>query len=276
MKLVLEGGGVRAAYASGVIHSLAHAGVVPDAVIGSSSGALNAAFTAAGQIDVAIEMWRTVIPGNRMINWRRQFTPWGKPGLDVDWIVDEALADRLDLDRATSGKTHLYFTATDVDARAAVVARPTRDNLLTWLRAALALPVGYNRIVTVDGKRFIDGGIGSPVPFDEPLGEDYPGPTVVVLTRPMQTRKPPPALWERVALKLIVPPGARELSETQHHHHNSLMGRLSKAVERGEVVLVEPPPDLPLSRLTQSKEKIQRGVELGQRVGERLARQLGA
>lgn len=274
MKLVLEGGGVRAAYASGVIHALADAGVVPDVVIGSSSGSLNAAFTAAGQIDVAIDMWKTVIPGNRMVNWRRQFTPWGRPGLDVDWIVDEALIGRLDVDRATSGKTDLYFTATDIDARRAVVTKPTRDNLLSWLRASLALPVGYNRIVTMEGKRFIDGGIGSPVPFDEPLGRDYPGPTVVILTRPMQAKKPPPALWERIALKLIVPPGAREMSETQHEHHNALMARLAKAVERDEVMLIEPPKDLPLSRLTQDKDKICRGVEMGQAVGRELAKRL--
>lgn len=265
---------MRAAYASGVIHALAEGGVVPDVVIGSSSGALNAAFTAAGQIDVAIDMWKTVIPGNRMVNWRRQFTPWGRPGLDVDWIVDEALTGRLDVVRATTSKTHLYFTATDIDARAAVVTRPTKDNLLGWLRAALALPVGYNRIVTMEGRRFIDGGIGSPVPFDEPLEQEYPGPTVVILTRPLQAKKPPPVLWERIALKLIVPPGAREMSETQHEHHNALMGRLSKAVEENKVILIQPPADLPLSRLTQDKDKICRGVEMGQRVGKDLAKRL--
>ena len=46
MKLVLEGGGARAAYSAGLVHALAQAGVRPKVVIGCSSGSINAAFLA--------------------------------------------------------------------------------------------------------------------------------------------------------------------------------------------------------------------------------------
>ncbi|MFO0660480.1 MAG: patatin family protein [Polyangiaceae bacterium] len=276
MKLVLEGGGVRAAYQAGVLKGLAMADIQPHAVIGSSSGAINAAFFAAGQIDTACDLWMNHVPSERFISYRRQFTPGAKPGLGVDDMLDDVIRAQglLDIERATTGPIHLYLTATDIDANAGHVARPNRDNIYEWLRAAMALPVGYNKVVSIDGMRFIDGGIGSPCPFDSKLDEEYPAPNVVILTRKSMTRKPPPVLWERIAVRTIVPKEARNICLTQHHHHNSTMDRLRDAVAKGEVMLIEPPDGMPLSRLTRDPKKIRKGVEMGIRQGEALAKKL--
>lgn len=279
MKLVLEGGGTRAAFSAGVIQGLFDAGARPSAVVGSSSGSLNAAFCASEQVELACDLWRDDMPGSRWINWVRQFSPWGKPGLDVDGIIYELLRDRghLDVERATSGRVHLYLTATDIDAKQVHIARPRKDTLWDWMRASLALPVGYNKLVELEGRRFIDGGIAAPVAFDNPLEQEYPGPTVVILTRRIVAQKPPPVLWERMAVRTIVPAAAREACLTQHHLHNSVMKRLQAAVERGEVVLLEPPEGMPLARLTRDRgrivEGVAMGVELGRKAGAKLVAQ---
>ncbi len=276
MKLILEGGGVRAAYSAGLLHALVEAGVKISATVGSSSGSINAAFGASRQTRTLCELWSEFVPSSRFISYRRQFTPWGRPGLDIDEMLDNVIRKDglLDEELATSGPTHFYVTATDIDSRACVVKRPSRPQLYEWLRASLALPVGYNKIVTVDGRRFVDGGVSCPVAFDVPLDEEYEGPTVVVLTRKMETAKPPPRAWERLAVRTIVPPGASELSLVQHELHNSVMQRLRGAVERGEVLLVDPPSDMPLSRLTRDRATVRRGVEIGKRVGAELAKKL--
>lgn len=276
MKLVLEGGGARAAYSAGVVSALAHGGAKIHAVVGSSSGSVNAAFLASGNPEMSAKLWMEVVPGDHFISWRRQFTPWGPPGLAVDEMLDDIIRARglLDEERATRGDLHLYVTATDVRARESIVARPTRDNLYEWLRASLALPVGYNRVVEVDGFRCVDGGVTSPVCFDLPLDEDYPGPIVVVLTRPMETKKPPPALWERWAVRTIVPAEIRDVVLRQHELHNAVMERLRVAVAREEVILVDPPRGMPLSRLTRDATKLKEGVAMGERVGAELARRL--
>jgi predicted patatin/cPLA2 family phospholipase len=276
MKLVLEGGGVRAAYSAGLIHALVEADVAISATVGSSSGSINAAFAATRQTATLCTLWSEFVPSSRFISWRRQFTPWGKPGLDIDEMLDNVIAKDHLLDEAlaTAGPTHFYVTATDVDAQRCVVKRPPRASLYQWLRASLALPVGYNRIVEVEGRRFVDGGVTCPVAFDVPLDQEYPGPTVVVLTRKMETAKPAPRAWERLAVRTIVPKGASELSLVQHELHNAVMQRLKSAVERGEVILVDPPSDMPLSRLTRDPATVRRGVEIGKRVGAALAKRL--
>jgi len=278
MKLVLEGGGARAAYSAGVVHALAEAGVRANAVIGCSSGSINAAFYASGQTATLVDLWSNYVPGNHFISWRRQLTPFGGPGLAVDDMLDRVMIGRSLFDpvAATCGEPVLYVAATDVGTGDGVLVKPDAANVVEWLRASLALPVGYNRVVTIGGRGFIDGGVAMPVPFDEPLEGPCDGPTVVVLTRKMTTLKAAPKLWERAFIWAIVPRAARAATLRQHELHNAVMRRLRAAVERKEVMLVNPPDELPLSRFTRDATTIRAGIDLGREVGRRLAAELNA
>jgi predicted patatin/cPLA2 family phospholipase len=278
MKLVLEGGGARAAYSAGVVHALARAGVRPKVVIGCSSGSINAAFFASGQTATVVDLWSNYVPGKHFISWRRQFTPFGGPGLAVDDMLDRVMVGKSLFDpiAATRGEPALYIAATDVQTGEGVLVKPDADNVIEWLRASLALPVGYNRVVTINGRGFIDGGVAMPVPFDEPLTTPCDGPTVVILTRKMNTLKAAPKLWEKAFIWAIVPRAARSATLRQHELHNRVMQRLELAVARKEVMLVNPPDELPLSRFTRDPVKIRAGIALGQEVGERLAAELAA
>lgn len=278
MKLVLEGGGARAAYSAGVVHALAEAGVRAKAVLGCSSGSINAAFYASGQTATLLELWGNYVPGKHFISWRRQLTPFGGPGLAVDDMLDRVMTagSLFDPVAATRGEPALYVAATDVLTGAGVLAKPDASNVIEWLRASLALPVGYNRVVTIGGRGFIDGGVAMPVPFDEPLESPCDGPTVVVLTRKMTTLKAAPKLWEKAFIWAIVPRAARAATLRQHELHNAVMQRLRVAVERREVMLVNPPEEMPISRFTRDAATIRAGIELGRQVGHRLAAELNA
>lgn len=275
---MLEGGGVRAAYSAGVCKGLLDSGVVCHAVIGSSSGSVNAAFFASGQTDTLIELWTRFVPGNHFISWRRQLTPWAGPGLGVDLMLDDVIVKRglLDTARATAGAPDLFITATHVDGCRPTVARPNAANLVEWLRASLAIPAAYNRIVSVDGGEYIDGGVATPVPFDVAELAPYPGPTLVILTRPLTTQKRPTNWYERAFLHTIVPRRARQATLQQHEVHNATMQSLARALERGEVIVSNPPLGMPLQRLTRDRDQIEHGVALGITEGQRLAELLRA
>lgn len=276
MKLVLEGGGARAAYSAGVVHALASAGVRARAVIGCSSGSINAAFFASGQTATVCDLWANYVPGKHFISWRRHLTPFAAPGLAIDDMLDRVMVGQglFDPVAATSGDPALYIAATDLSTGRGVLGRPTRDNVIEWLRASLALPVGYNRIVSIEGRSFIDGGVAMPVPFDEPITTECSGPTVVVLTRKMDTLKRAPNWWEKAFIVTSVPRAARAATLRQHELHNEVMQRLRAAVQRSQVLLVNPPDAMPLSRFTRDPGRIRAGIELGREVGQRLAAQL--
>lgn len=278
MKLVLEGGGCRAAYTAGVLLALERAGLPCDAVVGSSSSATNAAFFAAGQMEICARVWSEVIPDG-MISWARLVLPFTRPALDVDRMMDEVLQQgwsRLDLDRAFSGRPVLYVVATEVPSGQAVVARPTRADVFDWLRASSTLPVGYNRIIHIGGRDFVDGGISAPVPYELALETPSSGPTVVLLTRHVERPKTRPSWWERGMLHLVTSEAVRGPTLRQHALYNDVVRRLREEDARGDVVLVPPPADMTLSRLTRDPRKLQAGIEVGLRVGAELVRRLEA
>jgi predicted acylesterase/phospholipase RssA len=273
MKLVLEGGGARAAYSAGVVHALAEAGIRPKVVIGASSGSINAAFFASGQTATLVDLWANYVPGKHFISWRRQLTPFGGPGLAVDDMLDRVMVGQSLFDpvAATRGDPALYVAVTDVRSGRGALVKPDAHNVVEWLRASLALPVGYNRVVRIGNRGFIDGGVALPVPFDEPLASPCEGPTVVVLTRKMHTLKPAPKFWERAFIMAIVPREARAATLRQHELHNAVMRRLSVAVERKEVLLINPPDEMPLNRFSRDPGSIRAGIALGMEVGRRVA-----
>jgi predicted patatin/cPLA2 family phospholipase len=278
VKLVLEGGGCRAAYTAGVLLALERAAVPVEAVVGSSSSATNAAYFAAGQMEACARVWAEVIPDG-MISWARLVLPFTRPALDVDRMMDEVLQQgwsRLDLDRALAGKPALYVVATAVPSGEPVLARPTRADVFDWLRASSTLPVGYNKIIRIGAHDLVDGGISAPVPFDLPLETPVSGPTVVVLTRHVEKPKARPSAWERALLHLVTPAPVRGPTLRQHELYNALIPRLREQDARGELVLVPPPPDMTLSRLTRDPRKLQAGIDVGLRVGESLLRRLEA
>ena len=94
------------------------------------------------------------------------------------------------------------------------------------------------------------------------------------MTRKMDTAKAAPNWWERVFIWSSVPRAARAATLRQHELHNEVMRRLRTAVEQQQVLLLNPPDELMLRRFTRDPESLRAGIELGKRVGERLARDL--
>ena len=179
MKLVLEGGGARAAYSAGVVHALTASGVRPRVVIGCSSGSINAAFCASGQTQTLCELWANYVPGKHFISWRRHLTPFAPPGLAIDDMLDRVMIGQglFDPVAATRGNPALYVAATDVQSGAGVLVQPTRENVVEWLRASLALPVGYNRIVRIGGRGYIDNAPITQLLRDARVLRIFEGPT---------------------------------------------------------------------------------------------------
>ena len=276
LKLVLEGGGSRAAYNAGILLALERAEVPCEVVVGGSTSAGNAAYFAAVQMEICTRIWTELYPDD-FINYQRLVTPWGRPGLDLDRFIDDVLGggwSRLDLAQATGGAPALYIVATAVPSGDPVIRRPVAGELLSWIRASAALPVGYNRVVRIEGQGYVDAGLSAPVPLDLPLEDAFSGPTVVVLTRFLDKLKKRPNWWQRAMLQTIVPKEIRGPSLRQHELYNKLVKRLREEADNDSIVLVSPPDDMPLARLTRDVSTLKAGIDVGLRVGRDLAEKL--
>lgn len=160
---VALGGGSARGYAHiGALASLERHGFAPDLVVGTSFGAVIGALYAAGRSpdDLRDEAER--------MRRRDVFPHIADFGLHKGALFDghrlEAYFDAMVEGRSFEDLVRpLVVVATDVDTGERVLLR--RGRLAPALRASASIP-GVFAPVTIEGRRLIDGGIGSPVPLD--------------------------------------------------------------------------------------------------------------
>jgi NTE family protein len=155
--LALGSGAARGWAHVGVIRGLLAAGIVPEVVAGSSSGALVGAMYAAGRLD-AFEAW------GRALDWRQvvgYFDLTFRGGvIKARRLLDE-LAAGLPVERIEELALPFACVATDLASGREAWLR--RGPLLDALRASFAVP-GLVAPVRIEERWLIDGGVANPVP----------------------------------------------------------------------------------------------------------------
>jgi NTE family protein len=173
LALVLGSGGVRSIAAIGIAERLAHEGIVPDLVVGCSSGALFGATIASGMTTrdafrSATDLWSAELTQQR--RWRSylQLVAPRLAGFGAGFSLRD---DRLIAERITRAfgerqlqelPTPLRVVATDAASGQAVVLQ--QGSLVRALRASMAVPFIFPS-VEVDGRRLVDGVISDPLPL---------------------------------------------------------------------------------------------------------------
>jgi NTE family protein len=155
--LALGSGAARGWAHVGVIRGLLAAEIVPEVVVGSSSGALVGAMYAAGRLDV-FEAW------GRALDWRQVFGYFDltfRGGvIKARRLLDE-LAENLPVQDIEALPLRFACVATDLSSGREIWLQ--RGPLLDAIRASFAVP-GLIAPVRIDERWLIDGGVANPVP----------------------------------------------------------------------------------------------------------------
>lgn len=172
---VFAGGGARGAAQVGMLDALVRRGIVPDALYGASVGAINAGGfagdpTVEGVAHMA-DLWRAVtredvFPQGRFPSpWR--FFQQRESAFPNDG-VRRIIRSGLRFERFEDSPVHLEVVATSLHD-----GRPrwfTSGEVEEPILASAALPAMFPP-VTVDGERFIDGGVVDNVPVGRAIAE---------------------------------------------------------------------------------------------------------
>jgi NTE family protein len=171
--VVFSGGGSLGAAQVGAIQALFEAGIVPDAVVGCSIGAINAAYVAMYPTVEGMKsletLWRSmsrreVFPNGRFTVARRLasranhlYSPEG---------MRAVLAQCVPLDDLSQTAIPCHVVATDL-----LAGEPTwwtHGNPIDVLNASACLP-GLFPPVELEGRLYVDGGVSCPVPTQHAL-----------------------------------------------------------------------------------------------------------
>ncbi|MBR2034262.1 MAG: patatin family protein, partial [Alphaproteobacteria bacterium] len=195
--LVLEGGGKRGIYTAGVLDVFLENGISFDGVIGVSAGAIH------GCSYVSEQMGRSIRYNLKYGNDYRfmSFLSWLLTGNVVDTkFCYHTLPEKLDpFDNQTfmNSKTDFYVVCSNVETgKPEYILCKDMVKEIDYLRASASLPF-VSRIVKLNGKKYLDGGITDSIPYEafKKMGYDK---LVVVTTRPRLYRKKP-FIWTWLA-----------------------------------------------------------------------------
>jgi NTE family protein len=231
---VFPSGGSTGAAQVGILASLIEAGIVPDVVVGSSVGALNAAYLSIGptpdRVAELAGIWQGLSRSD--VFGRNRYYTLARLVMRRDHIYTPAplrslIARFCPLERLEDALVPIQVVTTDLEF--GVARWWGRGPAATMLYASACLP-GLFPPAVLDGHRHVDGGVLEPVPIGRAI--DLDASTVYVLGEPAgperQTgrpnalevlirsfdisryaRLPEPAALARPGQRVIAVPGAR-------------------------------------------------------------------
>lgn len=279
--LVLEGGGMRGIFLTGVLQSFTDRGYFPwRLIIGSSAGALTGTAYAARQIHLARDAFFTELLAGQFIKLTNILRP-DKHILNLDWMVDTIIqgAEPLDV-RALSRSCPVLITATDCrpdNQPRTLYLSSRKDPVATALKATAAIPVLYRGFVEYGPHHFLDGGLLDPIPYGRALEMGYDEDEItVVVTRHRGYRKREESFWVKSLYEsyyrdhryrfLVEAIGSR------FHLYNRALDDLEQR-HRG-IDVIYPPEDFRVDRLTRDGKRIMEGFAQGVIAGREYLRRL--
>jgi predicted patatin/cPLA2 family phospholipase len=269
--LVIEGGGSRAAFSTGMIGAVDQLGLVDcfDVVYGSSAGALNGAWLLCGRASQAMAGWAAPGVMTRVMNTRRALR--GRPVVDLDYLINELYTHLLPIDFAAvlANPVVLRPLATDADTGESVDLAPLVNDvpsLKDALRATSCLPVMAGPPVRLTGRLFLDGGVAEPVPIRTALDHGASHALVLRTRRVDEPSMPPGALAGRVTNRWFRrhAPGALT-AWGERPGRTALVERLLDSLDN--VLQIRPPLGAPsVSRIETDPDLLGSAVTIGHQV----------
>ncbi|MEV2223430.1 patatin family protein [Nocardia vinacea] len=203
LALVVEGGGSRGVYSSGMVQALDELGLssIFDAVYGTSAGAINGAWFLCGRALAAMRAWTDPVIMRRAVDPARLLR--GRPAFDLDYLVNQVYdgIEPMDFPAILANTTTFHPIGTDirtgraVDLRRHIVDKPT---LMTALRASAGLPILAGPPVPLGGAEYLDGGLSETVPIRTAVRDGATHALVLRTRRTDETRPPAPRLHQVV------------------------------------------------------------------------------
>ncbi len=272
--LVLEGGGKRGIYTAGVLDVFGENGVGFDGVIGVSAGAIHGCSYVAGQVGRSIRYNLKYGHDYRFMSFRSLILSGNM--VDAKFCYED-LPERLDPfdhEAFESSGCKFYVTCSNLESGQAeyVYCPDLRKRHIDYLRASASLPL-VSKIVEIDGKKYLDGGICDSIPLQAFMDLGYER-NVVVLTRPQGYRKPANRWIWPARLKYRKYPAFVKALANRHLMYNSELDLVSDMESQGKALIIRPSRKINISKMERNLDKVKEMYELGRADAQRVLPQV--
>lgn len=260
--LVLEGGGMRGCYTSGVLDFFMEKDLYFPYIIGVSAGACNASSYISRQKGRSIKINLDYAQDNRYLSYRNLITKGSLFGMD--FIFDEIPNKLIPFDFETFSKAKEEFIIVATDCKTGQPVYFNKDeceDVLKAIKASSSLPF-VAPIVEMHGKFLLDGGIADPLPIKKAI-EDGNKKNVIVLTRNKGYRKSPFKLKKLLKIMYSEYPGIINAMLNRHKVYNNTLEYIEKLESEKKVFVIRPTKNMKVDRIERDVNKLKELYEMG-------------
>ncbi len=257
--LVVEGGGMKCAYTSGILDRLLDDKQHFEYAIGVSAGSSSTASFLAGQRDRNRRFFVDHItdPGYMgLSSVVRNKSFFGLDYIYMDMTSSHGV-DPLDYDTMMSSGTDFRITATDAETGKPHYFRKEeiKKDDYRYFMATCALPV-MCKPVEIDGRNYFDGGCSDSIPYKKALADGCDR-IVVILCRPTDTVRVPEKHMHLIRRRMHKYPNIVDDIANRHNSYNKQLSGLLELKNQGKAFIFAPKVQLDITTYTKDQNKLQ-------------------
>ena len=266
--LVLEGGAMRGLFTAGVIDVLMENGIEFPAFVGVSAGAAFGCNYKSRQIGRALRYNKRFCRDPRYCSFRSLFKTGDVFGAQFCYHEVPNTLDPFDVKAFDENPMAFYLVASDVETGTPFYKKIDHadDTAYEWIRASASMPI-VSRVVELDGKKFLDGGVTDSIPLA--FMERQYDRNVVVLTRPRDYQKQPASKLWLYRLTLRKYPNMLRAVRERHLMYNEQRAHVFAQEKAGKAFVICPDKPLEVGRMEHDPEQLQKAYDTGRQTALR-------
>lgn len=267
--LVLEGGSLRGVFTAGVLDILIEQEIELSYVNGVSAGSMSGMSYVSKQSGRTIKVNREYVRDKRFMSFRNMVK--NRSIFNFDFLFGELSDTLVPFDYDTFYRSNQTF---EVVATRCKTGRPeyfeksTSDDFISAVKASSSIPV-LSSMITVNGKKYLDGGCSMPIAYQRAIDLGYEK-IVVVLTREKGYRKPVLDKWTKKGYERYFGPLPRLLKSLEEvpERYNRMQEEIDQLEAAGRIYVIRPDKHVTVQRTEQDTRKLEALYEDGRRLAE--------
>lgn len=254
--LVLEGGGMKGVYTSGVLDFFLDRGIEFAKCYGVSAGACTMCSYLSRQRGRGLAVTVDYLKDKNYCSVYSLVTSGDLFNVDMCY---HQIPDRLnpfDYDAFNKNKSKGYAVVTNIETGLAEYM-PLEDmhTDIEAVRASASLPL-VSRNVKIGNHLYLDGGMSDPIPLLHSV-TDGNRKNVVIMTKEVGYRRKPSGQLGLIKAKYRKYPKVYELMKNRHIEYNNTLDYIQTQVKNGSAFLIQPRHRSDVGRIEKDRDKLQ-------------------
>lgn len=254
--LVVEGGGMRGVYSSGVLDFFIEKDLFFENNYGVSAGACHLCSYLAKQYKRAFRINVDYLNDKRYCSVHSLLKTGNLFGAEMLYDIIPNELDLFDYDTYNKNESNFYVVITDINTgKPEYVKIGDLKKDIIYVRASSSLPL-LAQNVKINDKEYLDGGISDSIPIKKSIADGNKK-NVVILTRDSTYRKGKNSLMPIIKLKYKKYPNFVKSMADRYIVYNEILDFIKELEDNGDVFVIRPKKPVNIGRTEKNREKLE-------------------